>query len=56
MLNHIEDFMKLREIELYALIHRSFDNKNLPEWPKSFMKDRKRKNRKRNSIFQDRCQ
>jgi Ser/Thr protein kinase RdoA (MazF antagonist) len=36
-------FLKLREIDLYIIIHRSLDVDNLDPWPASFMKDRKRK-------------
>lgn len=43
MLVFIEDFMKCRELELYGLIHRSFDMNALPEWPKNFMLGRKEK-------------
>jgi Ser/Thr protein kinase RdoA (MazF antagonist) len=36
-------FLKLREIDLYILIHRSLDIDNLDPWCASYMKDRKRK-------------
>jgi len=43
MLAFIEVFMKSRELELYGLIHRSFDMNALPPWPKNFMLGRKEK-------------
>jgi len=43
MLEYIEFFLKIREIELYSLIHRSFDINNLDPWCKSFMLGRKEK-------------
>jgi Ser/Thr protein kinase RdoA (MazF antagonist) len=39
----IPHFLKLREIDLYAAIHRSLDLDNLDAWCASFMKDRKHK-------------
>jgi Ser/Thr protein kinase RdoA (MazF antagonist) len=39
----IPHFLKLREIDLYAAIHRSLDLDNLDPWCASFMKDRKHK-------------
>lgn len=41
-LRDIPLFLKLREIDLYAVIHRSFDVNNIDHpWVKMFMKDRK---------------
>jgi Ser/Thr protein kinase RdoA (MazF antagonist) len=41
-LGEIPSFLKLREIDLYAVIHRSFDVENLDHpWVAMFMKDRK---------------
>ena len=42
-LTKIPDFLKLRELELYALINRSFDLNNLDPWSERFMKNRKEK-------------
>ena len=43
-LKELPRFLKLREIDLYAIIHRSFDVNNLDEpWVASFMNGRKRK-------------
>jgi Ser/Thr protein kinase RdoA (MazF antagonist) len=40
----IPHFLKLREIDLYAVIHRSFDVENLDDpWCKRFMTDRRRR-------------
>jgi Ser/Thr protein kinase RdoA (MazF antagonist) len=40
----IPDFMKMREIDLYAVIHRSFDVENLDDpWCARFMDGRKRR-------------
>jgi hypothetical protein len=36
-------FFKLREIDLYIIIHRSLDVDNLDPWCASYMKDRKHK-------------
>ncbi len=36
-------FLKLREIDLYIIIHRSLDLENLDPWTASFMRDRKAK-------------
>jgi len=41
-LKEIPYFLKLREIDLYAVIHRSFDVNNLDDpWSAGYMKDRK---------------
>lgn len=41
-LEHIPHFLKLREIDLYAVIHRSFDVNNLTNsWVSGFMKGRR---------------
>jgi Ser/Thr protein kinase RdoA (MazF antagonist) len=41
-LGEIPSFLKLREIDLYAVIHRSFDIENIDHpWVEMFMKDRK---------------
>jgi Ser/Thr protein kinase RdoA (MazF antagonist) len=42
-LREIPHFMKLREIDLYAIIHRSFDVENLDDhpWCARFMRDRR---------------
>jgi amicoumacin kinase len=42
-LAQIPHFLKLREIDLYAAIHRSLDLDNLDPWCASYMKDRKGK-------------
>jgi len=42
-LKRIPLFMKLREIDLYIAIHRSFDLDDLDPWCASFMRDRKYK-------------
>ena len=43
-LNEIPSFLKLREIDLYAVIHRSFDVENIDHpWVVMYMKDRKEK-------------
>jgi hypothetical protein len=43
-LNQIPFFLKQREIDLYALIHRSFDVATLADpWCLRFMHDRKRR-------------
>ena len=43
-LNKIPCFLKLREIDLYAVIHRSFDVNNLEHsWDIRFMRNRKYK-------------
>jgi Ser/Thr protein kinase RdoA (MazF antagonist) len=43
-LREIPHFLKLREIDLYAIIHRSFDVDNIEDrWVASFMKNRKEK-------------
>ncbi len=42
-LGGIPHFLKLREIDLYAAIHRSLDLDDLDPWCASFMRDRKRK-------------
>jgi len=43
-LQQIPQFLKLREIDLYAIIHRSFDVDNIKDrWVASYMKDRKKK-------------
>ncbi|MBN2658049.1 MAG: hypothetical protein JXR86_13400 [Spirochaetales bacterium] len=39
----IPDFQKLREMELYAVIKRSFDLNNLDPWCSSFMNGRKKR-------------
>ena len=40
----IPHFLKLREIDLYAVIHRSFDVNNIDNWwADRFMRDRKYK-------------
>ena len=40
-LNQIRQFLKLREIDLYAVIHRSFDVANISnQWVKNFMRNR----------------
>jgi len=31
-LEHLPDFLKLREIDVYAVIHRSLDVENLDDW------------------------
>jgi len=42
-LKAIPIFLKMREIDLYAVIHRSFDVENLEDpWCMRYMKDRKR--------------
>jgi Ser/Thr protein kinase RdoA (MazF antagonist) len=42
LLKEIPSFLKLREIDLYAVIHRSFDVDNIDHpWVAMFMKDRK---------------
>lgn len=42
LLPEIPSFLKLREIDLYAVIHRSFDVENIDHpWVEMFMKDRK---------------
>jgi len=41
-LKEIPSFLKLREIDLYAVIHRSFDVDNLDDpWVANFMRNRK---------------
>ena len=41
-LKEIPNFLKIREIELYAVMHRDFDVKNIDnEWCARFMRDRK---------------
>jgi Ser/Thr protein kinase RdoA (MazF antagonist) len=41
-LKEIPNFLKIREIELYAVMHRDFDVKNIEdEWCARFMQDRK---------------
>jgi Ser/Thr protein kinase RdoA (MazF antagonist) len=41
-LGEIPSFLKLREIDLYAIIHRSFDVENIDHpWVAMYMKDRK---------------
>ncbi|MBU1878637.1 MAG: hypothetical protein KJ734_06785, partial [Chloroflexi bacterium] len=43
-LNEIPHFLKLREIDMYAIIHRSFDVDNLDDpWCERYMRDRKRR-------------
>lgn len=42
-LAEIPYFLKLREIDLYALIHRSFDINNLDAWCSHYMDNRKEK-------------
>lgn len=43
-LKEIPHFLKLREIDLYAVIHRSFDVNNLDHpWVENFMRNRKYK-------------
>jgi Ser/Thr protein kinase RdoA (MazF antagonist) len=43
-LKEIPYFLKLREIELYAVIHRDFDVDNIDDaWCARFMQDRKQK-------------
>jgi Ser/Thr protein kinase RdoA (MazF antagonist) len=43
-LKEIPSFLKLREIELYAVIHRSFDLKNLNDpWVAMYMENRKQR-------------
>lgn len=42
-LKEIPHFLKLREMDLYIIIHRSFDINNLGPWEASFMQDRKRR-------------
>ena len=42
-LEEIPHFLKLREIDLYAAIHRSLDLDDLDPWCASYMKDRKHK-------------
>lgn len=42
-LHRIPLFLKLRELELYALIKRSFDMDDLDPWSESYMKGRKEK-------------
>ncbi len=42
-LNEIPRFLRLREIDLYIAIHRSFDVHDLDPWCASFMKDRREK-------------
>ncbi len=39
-LSHIQIFLRMREIDLYAVINRSFDVDNLTGWCKKFMEDR----------------
>ncbi|HSH05491.1 MAG TPA: phosphotransferase [Anaerolineae bacterium] len=39
----IPQFLKLREILLYAVINRSFTPDNMPGWPKWFMKKRRQR-------------
>lgn len=40
-LNEIPHFLKLREMDLYIIIHRSFDINNLSPWQASFMAGRR---------------
>ena len=40
-LEEIPAFLKLRELELYAVINRSFDLDDLDPWTASFMNGRK---------------
>lgn len=40
-LKEIPHFLKLREMDLYIIIHRSFDINDLGPWEASFMEDRK---------------
>jgi Ser/Thr protein kinase RdoA (MazF antagonist) len=41
-LKEIPSFLKLREIDLYAVIHRSFDVDNIDDpWVARYMKNRK---------------
>ncbi len=44
-LKEIPHFLKLREIDLYAIIHRSFDVDNLEDdpWVANYMRGRKEK-------------
>ena len=42
-LGEIPHFLKLREIDLYAIIHRSFDLDNLDPWCQHYMDGRKEK-------------
>ncbi|MBE0698291.1 MAG: phosphotransferase [Anaerolineaceae bacterium] len=42
-LREIPRFLKLREIDLYIAIHRSFDINNLDPWCASYMKNRREK-------------
>jgi Ser/Thr protein kinase RdoA (MazF antagonist) len=42
-LKEIPNFLKLREIDLYAVIHRSFDLENLDPWCTHYMNGRKEK-------------
>ncbi|MBN1550092.1 phosphotransferase [bacterium] len=43
-LKEIPHFLKLREIDMYAIIHRSFDVENLEDpWCRGYMKDRRKK-------------
>jgi Ser/Thr protein kinase RdoA (MazF antagonist) len=42
-LRQIPLFLRLREIDLYIIIHRSMDINNLDPWCASFMKDRRQK-------------
>ncbi len=42
-LSHIPVFLRMREIDLYAVIHRSFDMENLTGWCKQFMEGRAEK-------------
>jgi len=42
-LQQIPYFLKLREIDLYIIIHRSFDINDLDPWCTSYMKNRRQK-------------
>lgn len=42
-LDQIPYFLKMREIDLYIIIHRSFDLNNLDPWCSSFMENRQQK-------------
>ena len=42
-LGQIPNFLKMREIDLYIVIHRSFDLDDLDPWCTSFMDNRKYK-------------
>ena len=52
MLLYIQDFLKIREIELYSLMYRSFDVNNLQGWAKNFMQHRREKMENKQPYFE----